>query len=115
MSDSEAGLVPSCSRRHRWLECKLSWQLGGQPGVPTGEHTSASSQQQAAELEEQQIRSPQVPTLFMRILASSTVSSASTMHTVSLRFLPCRSAQWGQQQRQCGGHMLGGSCSGSSM
>lgn len=31
-------------------------------------------------------------TLFMRILASSTVSSASTMHTVSLRFLPCNRA-----------------------
>ena len=29
--------------------------------------------------------------LFMRILASSTVSSISTMHTVSLRFLPCKS------------------------
>ena len=27
--------------------------------------------------------------LFIRILASSTVSSTRTMHTVSLRFLPC--------------------------
>ena len=29
--------------------------------------------------------------LFMRILASSTVSSIRTMQTVSLRFLPCES------------------------
>lgn len=46
-------------------------------------HTSNTAQQPA-------------PTLFMRILASSTVSSASTMHTVSLRFLPCSGVRVGR-------------------